>query len=326
MKQHYIPRCYLKRFSNNDKSIFTYDKIHCKSYNASLMTVCCEDDFYTLSKEYVKENNDKGESVIHKLSIETDHFANTVEPLYSQLLNQIDDVKTEWLSGKDHYRLQFIEKRELALHIVTQYFWLPQIGDVIVNDSLRMEKASIDMIKESLACQTGNSEFRDLDIGVTCEKAALHANQSFLDGDFILEFADAIANNIFVFWVSKENDFFTSDFPIVVSPHVQNVRPMYMGLAQYGGELTFPLSAEIALSIFDRAYFQDKISMDGCFIEATDKEIRRFNYLRYMYATQHVFSYNNDFKIIDFIYKMEGRHTFWHPNYKTKITSGLGKY
>ena len=61
-----------------------------------------------------------------------------------------------------------------------------------------------------------------------------------------MEFADTIANNIFVFWVSNEKDFYTSDFPIVVSPHVQNVRPMYMGLAQYGGELTFPLSPGIA--------------------------------------------------------------------------------
>ena len=33
MKQHYIPRCYLKRFSNNERSIFTYDKCKSESYN-----------------------------------------------------------------------------------------------------------------------------------------------------------------------------------------------------------------------------------------------------------------------------------------------------
>ena len=70
MKQHYIPRCYLKRFSNNDKSIQTYDKIHCKKYNASLMSVCCESDLYTMFEKYVKENNEKGDSVINRLSIE----------------------------------------------------------------------------------------------------------------------------------------------------------------------------------------------------------------------------------------------------------------
>lgn len=43
MKQHYIPRCYLKRFSDNDKSIFTYDKQQSKAYPASMMSVCCEE-------------------------------------------------------------------------------------------------------------------------------------------------------------------------------------------------------------------------------------------------------------------------------------------
>ena len=54
MKQHYIPRCYLKRFSNNKRSIYTYDKLRCRQYNASMMSVYCEDNLYTTSDEYVK--------------------------------------------------------------------------------------------------------------------------------------------------------------------------------------------------------------------------------------------------------------------------------
>ena len=147
MKQHYIPRCYLRRFSNNKKCIYTYDKMLCKQYNASMMSVCCEDDLYTMSDEYVRSNNEKGKSTIDNLSIEKEHFAETVEPFYSQMLNQIDEVKDEWMSGKDYYRLIHAEKKELALHIVTQYFRLPQIGDAMVDDYLRMEKAGLDMIK-----------------------------------------------------------------------------------------------------------------------------------------------------------------------------------
>lgn len=103
MKQHYIPRCYLKRFSENEKCIYTYDKIHSKRYNASLMSVCCEDDLYTISDNYVKNNNEEGKSVINSLSIETDHFAHTIEPLYAQFLKQIDEIKGEWVAGNDHY-------------------------------------------------------------------------------------------------------------------------------------------------------------------------------------------------------------------------------
>ena len=326
MRQHYIPRCYLRRFSGNEKSILTYDKIHCKKYNASLMSVCCEDDLYTMSEDYVKENNEKGESVINRLTIETDHFAHTQEPLYAQFLGQIDEIKEEWVTGKGHYRLQFLEKREFALHIITQYFRMPQIGDVMVDDYLRMEKAGIDMVKEIMAVQTGNEEFRKLEVGVKCDKSALHANLSYLDNETLMTFANAIANNIFVFWISKGNDFYTSDFPIVVSPHVENTRPLYMGLAQYGGELTMPLSPSLTVSIYDRTYFKDKAEMDGSFVEASDKEVRRQNFLRYMYAMQHVFSYKNDFSLIDFVYQLEGKHPFWKPRYKSEIVSGLGRY
>ena len=263
---------------------------------------------------------------INRLSIETDHFAHTVEPLYIQLLNQINEIKEEWVTGKDHYTLNFYEKKELALHIVTQYFRLPQIRDTLVDNYIRMERASIDMMKELMAKQTNNDDYKKIKINPTCEKPALHANLSYLDNETLMMFANAIANNIFVFWISKGNDFYTSDFPIVVSPHVENVRPMFMGLAQYGGELTMPLSPELALSVYDRSYFKNKEDIDGAFVNADDKEVRRQNYLRYMYASQHIFSYNNDFSLIDFVYKLKGRHDFYKPNNSISIVSGLGKY
>ena len=199
----------MKRFSDNERSIHTYDKIHCKKYNASLMSVCCEDDLYTMSEEYVKESNERGDGVINRFSLETDHFAHGVEPLYAQFLSQVDGIKEDWVTGKGHYRLQFLEKREFALHILTQYFRMPQIGDVMVDDYIRMERASIDMIKEIMAVQTGNEDFRKLEVGVKCEKPAVHANLSYLDNETLMTYANAIANNIFVFWISKGSDFYT---------------------------------------------------------------------------------------------------------------------
>lgn len=326
MKQHYIPRCYLKRFTNNEKSIYAYDKIHCRRYNASLMSVCCETDLYTMSDEYVKDNNEKGGSLIDRLTLETEHFAHTVEPLWAQYLQQLDEIKEEWVTGKDHYRLNYYEKRELALHIITQYFRLPQIGSVMVDDYLRMERAGIDIMKEMMAMQTGDEEFRKLDIGLKCEKSALHAKLSYLDNDTLMMFANAISNNIFVYWISKENDFYTSDFPIVVTAHVRDARPLFMGLAQYGGELTIPLSPSISLSIYDRCFFNDKKDLDGCFIDADEKVVKYHNELRYKYATQHVFSYKNDFSLIEYAFTRDGKHPFLKPNYRTEIVSGLGRY
>ena len=129
MKQHYIPRCYLRRFSDNDKSIIAYDKISSKSYRASLMSVCCQEDMYTLSDEYVNRTKVETSGNINPLTIEKDLFAKDIEPLYSQILSQIDEIQDEWVSGKGQYRLNYYEKKEIALHIATQYLRHPVIGD-----------------------------------------------------------------------------------------------------------------------------------------------------------------------------------------------------
>ena len=326
MKQHYIPRCYLKRFSDNKKSIYAYDKISSKSYRAPLKSVCCADELYTISEEFVQRNNQEGESEINSLSIEKEHFANTIEPFFAQLLSQIDEIKEEWISGEDHYRLNFYEKRELALHIVTQYMRMPHIMESTVNDYIRMEKAEMDMLKHILTVQTGNEEFNNLDIKIEYDRPALHANLTYLDEEGLMNFADAIANNIFVFWISKENDYYTSDFPIVLKPHVKNVRSTFMGLAQYGGELTMPLSPGLALSVYDMEYFKEKESLDCCFLLANNAEVAHQNILRYAYAKRHVFSIKNDFSFFEFVKNNKGEHPFLAPNHKVEIESGLGRY
>ena len=84
----------------------------------------------------------------------------------------------------------------------------------------------------------------------------------------------------FVFWISRGNDFYMSDFPIIIHPHITNVQSSYMGLSQKGGELTNPLSSDLVLSIYDVDYFNKLKDMDGCFIEASAKEIRWQNYFR----------------------------------------------
>lgn len=330
MKQHYIPRCYLRRFSDNDKSIYTYDKINTKSYNASLMSVCCEEDLYTLSDEYVKkcreESKGKG-TPINKLTIEKEHFAHDVEPLYKQLLGQIDEIRDDWISGKEKYRLNYYEKKELALHIATQYLRHPIIGDAEVDNYMRMDHAGTDLAKYIMAVQMENEAFNDLEVKATCEKPALHARLTYMDYETLTKCTGIMASNFYVFKVSMGNDFFTSDFPIAVSPHVPDSQYLYSGLVQYGGELMITLSPNIALSIYDRHYFKDKEELDGCFVEASDKEVRRYNMMQYFYATRHVFSYKNDFRLIEFIYNMRGgSHVFMTPHLKAEVVSGLGRY
>lgn len=327
-KQHYIPRCYLKWFSPDGKSLYTYDKKASKKYQASMMSVCCQDNLYTISDEFVAKNNaEAGTAAINSLTIEQDFFSKDIEPNLTLMLSQIDGIREEWLTGKGHYFLNQNEKLEIALHIVSLYFRHPLLMDATVNNSIRAERANIDMVKMILATQTGNEEYNKLQIDLEYERPVLCANMTFMSNELLMDFANAVAKNIYVFWMSKDNDFYTSDFPITVYPHENNVRPMYMGLAQYGGEIMFTLSPGLALSIYDRECFKSDEDLDGQFIPADDKTIRRHNMMRYLYAQRHVFSLNNDFRLIDFIYKHNNReHIFKTPNHRMSIISGLGKY
>lgn len=290
------------------------------------MSVCCDDDIYSLSGEYIKKIKEEEGRSIGNLFIEKDYFAGSIEPMYAQLLRQIDEIKEGWVTGKDYYRLNFFEKKELALHIATQYLRHPVIGEAEVDNYLRLEQAGVDMFKHILAKQTGNEELNQLNIIVSCEKPALHAMITYMDYDELMKCADQMANNVFVFWISND-DFYTSDFPVSVEPHVENVDCKYCGLVQYGGEIIMSLSPSLSVSIYDKEYFKDKEVMDASFIAADDKEIRRHNLMHYFYAQRHVFSYKDDFSLIESFRQINGRkHIFMKPHLKADVVSGLGKY
>lgn len=328
IKQHYVPRCYLKWFSPDGGSLHTYDKKISKKYQASMMAVCCMDNLYTISDKFVAKNNAAAsDSTVNRLTIEHDFFSKTVEPNLDLLLRQIDEIREEWSTGKEYYVINDREKLEISLHLVSLYFRHPLLMESTVDNSIRAERAHIDIMKMILASHTGNEGYNQLQIGLEYDKPALSASQTYMNEELLMDFAKAISKNIFVFWMSKDNDFYTSDFPIVVSPHEENVRPMYMGLAQYGGEVMFTLSPGLALSIYDREYFKPDENLDGHFIMADAKEIRRHNMTHYFYAQRHVFSLKNDFSLIEFIYQYnKGEHIFMAPNYKMSIVSGTGTY
>ena len=104
-----------------------------------------------------------------------------------------------------------------------------------------------------------------------------HFRSSFGNEEIINIFAGQLASNYWNFYYSPTPVFYTSRFPIVVSPHVPNARPLCLGLTQYGAELSFPISPNIVLVIWEKDYFKEKASTDGNIVVATDEDIRKYN-------------------------------------------------
>jgi len=313
VKHHYIPQCYLRNFSNNGRKIYTYDKNLSKKYCADISSVCEINDFYKISNDYIEENPEYEGA---ELMIECDYFAQNIEPKYSELLNRLISCKNECLIDKcKNIGFSYKDKRIIAAHIVIQYLRLPHIRTETIQLFDDIMPKMIELTK-ALASEGNDNDFNDLKIVAHCEPAILHASNTFMNDEFVNKFSEALANNYWSFLVSEKGNFYTSDFPIVVEPHVPNVRPMYLGLAQYGSELTFPISKDIVITMWDREYFADKRTEDCKFYLIDEKEERRQNLLRYFNARRHVFSFYDDFQPIELCtkYLNNGKHIFMGPN------------
>lgn len=88
---HYVPQCYLRNFTSNNKSLWVYNKskIDKNIYQQAISNICCKDDFYSLDGI---END--------KLLIEKEYFSSNIEPLFSALLKNIIDKGYEYLKNK----------------------------------------------------------------------------------------------------------------------------------------------------------------------------------------------------------------------------------
>ncbi len=306
--QHYIPQCYLRNFSNNkDKNafVFVYNKQQSKVYPKAIKDICGEDDLYTISQEFCAANSENIDTP-NKV-IEHEFFSLEVEKKYSSILN---DTITNILQNGSFDKEK---KYELAYHIAIQFLRLPDIKKKDAEMAHSIIPKMIELHKEGLFLETGDSAFKDINVKYNIDESINHFNSSYGSEETTTFFAKCLANNYWNFLVVDDTKaFYTSDFPIVVSPHIKNVRPICMGLAQYGAEMSFPISKNIMLVIWDCNYFDSKKASDCSIINPTDKDIRKYNILRYMYAKELVISINKDFSTIESFYRFNNcKHQFF---------------
>ena len=296
---HIVPQCYLKNFAVKGKNdyVYVYNKRQNKSYTQAISHIGGADNFYTISTYFTDDTFDSK-------VIEKEYFANYIERKYSEVLEQVISNVSKGLTLTDDLRTG------LAVHLVIQFLRSKEVRDKdedFLNDMLPQ---MLSLFKEGLALEKNNPEIAKLNLGYQYDPALNHFRSSFGNEEIINTFAAELFKNYWAFYVSGTPVFYTSNFPIVVNPHVQDVRPFCMGLTQYGAELSFPISPTVMLVIWDRHYFKDKAQSNGRIEIPSDKDIRKYNWLRYLYAEQ-VFSHTNEFTMLDFIYNLEGNHYFF---------------
>lgn len=98
VKQHYIPVCYLRGFSGNDKTLHVYDKQISKAYGKAFEQIGYADHLYRIDKKYI--NKDVADTVDENF-YETEYFAKNIESEYNRILIDLRQRANEWLLYKN---------------------------------------------------------------------------------------------------------------------------------------------------------------------------------------------------------------------------------
>lgn len=300
---HIIPQCYLRNFTNMAKGIYMYDKIRSTKYIKPIDEACAIDHFYRIA-DFNAKNEDEA------LSIEVGYLAKAVETTYSDILQEVIETKDQWISNSS-VRLSNELKVKLAYMIGVQYLRMPHIREATMSLYRQFTDFEERIFKQVAAKEENNPDIINLRINKRFDEASIHAQSTFMNDKLLLDFCVGLSRNYWSILVSRDDDFYTSDFPIIVNPHQQGVRPTHHGLTQYGAEVSFPLTKDILLVVWEKEYFNDKSSIDRTFQWTSGAEVRKYNFLRYAYARNDVYSFKNDFSMIDlWKYFNGGQHHF----------------
>ncbi len=312
-RQHYIPQIYLSNFSNDGKGVWVYNKTRSKKYITSTDKICYKDDFYSLGEQIIEES----EGLLNRLSIEKKFFARNVEIELSTILKQLVESVDENIR-KNPRSCLFIDehsKRLIAQHIAIQFLRLPELREYLE----KFERSLIRAVKKITDCDNCRkaSNYNEIEDFLTRKRdpAFEHFDMGFGAEELINDYSERLVNNFWEFYINPNGDYYTSDFPIVVEPHVKNTELECLGLAMYGAEVTYPITKKLLLKIWDNRYFPQKKENDGCFLYATDKFVRYEKIRQYLFAREIVISPIDDFSLPELITKIEGKEVSYHPNF-----------
>lgn len=299
INQHFVPKVYLQNFTVDGNQIRVYDKNQGKEFVQSIKNIAYLKRFYDIPEKYIQQNF---KNEINSKFYETEFFSQGIEPLFANLINLVHEKANEWiLNENQNLILNEEDKCLLATLISVQYLRMPTIRNRYVDADKKIGEACLARIKGFVISQ--NPQFKEagesLNISYDNEDRAsiIHAD-IFADEELLTAITNLITSKHWVFYLTKDKDFFTSDNPIIIKPHLLNQPEYYEGFGMKGSEVIFPLGSSILLTLWDDNYFTDKMDLDNKFYWIDDKSKREYNCYQYIFANRQVYSENNYFELI----------------------------
>ena len=274
-RHHYVPRCYLKYFSNNGRNINTFiigrDKM---PESISMKDVCVSKDFYTITEISIEDG-------VCSNYIEKDHFEKQIEPQLDHTIRLFEGLKIKAIQEKQSigYILPDLAERVIAQLILNQYFRGP-----------RARRMIIDELSQALS----KDELENLDIAKT------HAAMTFLNEDLMERLTKKLLSDYWIIRIHPNGDFYTSDNPVVVIDNKQLGSGRWEVKADIGALNTaifYPLTNEITVEIYDSAGFPEAMKVNKTVQFSNNDYTRTLNTYQYLNAERFVFSKEGKFDL-----------------------------
>lgn len=266
IKHHYVPQCYLKRFSSDNKVVVFFDK-QIKEYGSQDIREFCQiNNLYKLSQS-------------EPYYIETIFFAHDIEDKLGKILSFFDklDFNMPHINYDNHQRFN------LSKQIFIQYIRTPKYRDSKSKNELNAFYSKItQLLKIHFNFEVDEIEFKPDNI------AEYHKNILLEDN------TDIITNISGAYWeliYSPERKFYTSDNPITIMP--RNDMPVtYCDAINYFSDIYYPLNPKLVLHIKAQEALSSKVVGIR---HANDKDVTEVNNLISQKATQYIIK-SNEYK------------------------------
>ncbi len=298
-KQHYVPQCYLRGFSDNGKGIFTYNKSLEKSFQIGIKDACQIDDFYKIHRKFIDE---KEREQFEENFYETTFFAKNIEAEYNKQLIFIGQLLSKWITAPHNQpALDSVTRDLLAGYLGIQLLRLPHIRNDYYQAHKKAEQKRLEIIKGFVTENNPkHKEFiNTISLNQDDDYASIVHSEIYSDQTLIDGMQDRLREKTWAFLVSETNDLYTSDFPLVVVPFIPKQPPYYNGIGMRGVQIVIPITGSMAISMWDHDLFDHKKYQAEQFqpISRIDKML--FNLYQYANAETNVFCAGNSFDFIN---------------------------
>ncbi len=222
---HYVPQCYLKKFSLDRTNIHYYDKQQGKCDQKGIRYICQEEDFYTLSQT---------DDIYY---IETTFFANDNEEILGKALNYFEKLDS-CCSEVPYDRIQ---RDNLSKQIILQYMRTPSYRNIKRDNELNAYYLPIMCLCRQIGFEIEGIEY------LPNNNAEFHKNLLLEEGR-IKEIMTEISEAEWELLRATSGEFYTSDNPVTIRAR-HDMPVTYCDAIMYFDEIFYPLNSNLLLHI-----------------------------------------------------------------------------